>query len=425
MVTAAAKGEDAGRSIRGFERAERHPALPSSVAELLAPELPSLADEIVSEIERYLPEFDRPLRGPFRPLVRQGVENGLREFVDHITDQETSPERSVKVYRALGRREFLEGRSLDGLQAAYRIGARVAWRRYADVGRRAYLPAETTYVLAEAVFTYVEEVAAHSVKAYAEAQARASGTLERRRHRLLRMLLSDPASAASEAARELAREARWPLPDKVSVVVLEAPDPSTRPVAPALAPAVDPDVLMDLERPEPCLLVPTPDLPGRYEMLHRAFGNQAIVIGPAVPLENAALSLRLARLALSLAARGIIDPESPLRCEDHLATLLLFTGQDVLGLLVEQRLAPFAELRRHTRERLTETLLAWLMSRGNAHGTAEALHVHPQTVRYRMHQIEQVFGTRLQDPRWRYEMELALRAALLLDRAHGAADSPS
>jgi DNA-binding PucR family transcriptional regulator len=43
--------------------------------------------------------------------------------------------------------------------------------------------------------------------------------------------------------------------------------------------------------------------------------------------------------------------------------------------------------------------------------TAEALHVHVQTVRYRLAQLRAVFGDALDDGRARLELELALLAA--------------
>jgi DNA-binding PucR family transcriptional regulator len=37
--------------------------------------------------------------------------------------------------------------------------------------------------------------------------------------------------------------------------------------------------------------------------------------------------------------------------------------------------------------------------------------VHPQTVRYRLKQLRELFGARLEDPEARFELALALRAA--------------
>jgi len=40
---------------------------------------------------------------------------------------------------------------------------------------------------------------------------------------------------------------------------------------------------------------------------------------------------------------------------------------------------------------------------------AAELGVHPQTVRYRLRQLRELFGTRLEDPEARFELSLALR----------------
>jgi DNA-binding PucR family transcriptional regulator len=40
---------------------------------------------------------------------------------------------------------------------------------------------------------------------------------------------------------------------------------------------------------------------------------------------------------------------------------------------------------------------------------AAALHVHPQTVRYRVAQLRDLFGEALEDPAARFELSLAVR----------------
>ena len=79
------------------------------------------------------------------------------------------------MYLNLGRGEMRAGRSLDALLAAYRLGARVAWRRFAAAGERAGLPPHTLYALAEAIFAYIDELSADSIEGYAREQAAAAG----------------------------------------------------------------------------------------------------------------------------------------------------------------------------------------------------------------------------------------------------------
>ena len=57
------------------------------------------------------------------------------------------------------------------------------------------------------------------------------------------------------------------------------------------------------------------------------------------------------------------------------------------------------------------TLRAYLDRPGQVQAIAAALEVHPQTVRYRLKQLRELFGDRLEDPDARFELSLALRAA--------------
>ena len=60
---------------------------------------------------------------------------------------------------------------------------------------------------------------------------------------------------------------------------------------------------------------------------------------------------------------------------------------------------------------ISATLAAWLEHQGDVRATAGALHVHAQTVRYRVAQLREVFGEALDDGRGRLELALALRVA--------------
>jgi DNA-binding PucR family transcriptional regulator len=79
--------------------------------------------------------------------------------------------------------------------------------------------------------------------------------------------------------------------------------------------------------------------------------------------------------------------------------------------LARSRLAPLDALGPGPRERLAATLRAWLDRPGQVQAVAATLSVHPQTVRYRLKQLRELFGSRLEDPEARFELALALRAA--------------
>ncbi|MGC1813073.1 MAG: hypothetical protein WA696_02905, partial [Solirubrobacterales bacterium] len=100
--------------------------LPAEIADAIEPELPAATEEILTTIASEVPEYARPLEGTFGAGIRTGVTEALRQFVALIRDPDAGREPGRDVYVALGRGELRQGRTLDSLQSAYRIGARVA-----------------------------------------------------------------------------------------------------------------------------------------------------------------------------------------------------------------------------------------------------------------------------------------------------------
>ncbi|MFC5112210.1 hypothetical protein [Kibdelosporangium philippinense] len=82
----------------------------------------------------------------------------IAQFIDRLADPSAPREDRAKIFRHLGKLEVAQGRNIDTLQSAYRIGARVAWRRIAEFGQSVNLPTVTICQLAEAVFDYVDEI---------------------------------------------------------------------------------------------------------------------------------------------------------------------------------------------------------------------------------------------------------------------------
>ena len=83
---------------------------------------------------------------------------------------------------------------------------------------------------------------------------------------------------------------------------------------------------------------------------------------------------------------------------------------DALEDLRARALAPLADLRPATRERLEETLRSWLLHQGRRDAVAAELHVHAQTVRYRMGQLRELYGDGLDDPAVVLDLVVALAA---------------
>ena len=375
--------------------------LPPSTAAVIEPELSSLRDEILAVIATEVPEYARPLEGNFGRGIRLGVDEALRQFVRLVADPDRGRAQSREVYLGLGRGEMREGRSLDALQAAYRVGARVAWRRLSEAGLRGGLAPDVLCRLADAIFAYIDELAADSVEGFAQAQQAAAGERERRRRRVLTALLADPLDP--DALRAAAGDAGWPLPRRVAVLACEL-DHLDR-----IARRLSPDALGGAIDDAGCLVVADPDGPGRADALLHAIAGRPVAIGPARSRDGARSSWLWARRGLAAMRAGVL-PAEPRFVDEDLATLALFEAREPLRELAAQRLEPLDALTPAGRERMRDTLRAYLDHRGNAPAMARALHLHAQTARYRLRKLRELFGDDLDDPQARFELDAALRA---------------
>jgi DNA-binding PucR family transcriptional regulator len=199
------------------------------------------------------------------------------------------------------------------------------------------------------------------------------------------------------------------VPSQVAVVALAGPaDPRADDRPPAM-----PGALADMESRPPRVLVPDPEGYGRFGGRSFVLGlaGRPAAIGPTVPVTEAARSLRWATRALGLMGRGVLPRQGVVLCADHLSTLLLHSDEPLLAQLEARVLAPLDAASEGQRARLAETLLAWLLSGSNVPDVAARLHIHPQTVRYRLRQLEKLFGESLHDPETRLNLILALRSA--------------
>jgi PucR-like helix-turn-helix protein len=381
----------------------------SQLAALMRPELPGLAREIIAEIRDRIPEYARPMEGPFGHALRLGVQQVLTSFFDSLADPSSPGHRHDHMCRRLGQMEATEGRSLDSLQAAYRVGIQVGWHRAMEVGLACGAPSTVMSQLADAVLAYMDELATLSRQGYLEAKARSGQSHEEWRRRLLHLILERP-PAPRRALAELAELIGWDVPGEVTLIATE-PGPAC-PAALATAGA-----LADFTGPRPHLLLPGAVGAAHRELLEQALPGRGCAVGLPVPLEDAAHSLRWARRALALRRCGVIGGGTVTFCEDHLVELWLLCDEALADQVARRQLSAFAELTPLQRQRLTDTFGTWLETRGTAAEMAGRLNVHPQTVRYRMRKLERTLGGQLDDPDARFALELSLRATRLRDRA--------
>jgi hypothetical protein len=222
---------------------------------------------------------------------------------------------------------------------------------------------------AELVFAYIDELSAASVAGHADELATAERSQERRLERLALDLVR---GASDEVTTRRAERADWAAPTTVTV-----------------------------------LLVPDLRAPARRRLL-RSLRDYGCVLGPARPWLQTAASYRRALRAARLLTAENTRNTTAYDTDAHLAELVLSADPEALADLQARALKPLDDLTPAAREKLVETLRLWLLFGGRREAVAAGLFVHPQTVRYRMGQLRELFGDDLDDPHVVLDLVLAL-----------------
>jgi sugar diacid utilization regulator len=155
-------------------------------------------------------------------------------------------------------------------------------------------------------------------------------------------------------------------------------------------------------------IMPDAGGPGQRDRLGAALVDVPAVVGPTVPLDRLPGAVRITDTAVRLRRDGVLTGD-PLFVDEHLDTIIVHRDRDLLAALRRRSLAPLDGCGAGTRRRLEQTLAAWLRHGGDRAAVAADLHIHPQTVRYRLKQLRELFGSELDaDPDTRLRLTLAL-----------------
>lgn len=382
-------------------------ALDPGVIDSLEQILPRMAERTVAAVTAEVPAYTDAFSGRMGQNIENAVQMSLGAFLRLATraeDSDPGPPLSPALDGAydLGRGEARNGRSIDALLSAYRVGARVAWRELSTTAVEAGLSAATVARFAELVFAFIDELSASSASGHADELATAGRVRQRYLDHLTHQLLTGESAEVLSASAD---RAAWAAPETLTAVLL--PQSQLRGLATSLTAEIliAADGLPGLDPAESWAVALVPDADGsrRFALLAALAGRQAVV-GPTRPwLEVQSSYLRVVR-ARQLRAddRGVVDTD------EHLVELVLSADLDCAADLRRRALAPLAALGSNAEERLTETLRSWLLHQGRRDAVAAELFVHPQTVRYRMNQIRDAYGEQLTDPRTVLELTVAL-----------------
>lgn len=383
-----APGVDRGRLERALDA--RLPTLLAEVRDLLADGWPDYA--------AFLDDSDS-LGEAGELFIHRLLQMAARGLSSDELDDVPGEQTMRVVFEQVGRHQWQLGNDLTRLLTAYQVGARAAWRHVSETALELGVDPDVLAALAEAVFLFVNQLSSASSRGYVLEQSNDATARERGREELAELLLSGRAS--KHAVRTASARIQWPLPERCAVVLADPDDSAAR------------NVLAHLD--SSCLPIRhdglfgaiVPDRPSRRDQLARLLRGAHAIVGYTVPNDRLASSVEVAVIAARLHAAGIL-PGDPVFVDEHLDTVIVCRDDRLIGALRTQLLRPLDELPVKSRERLTETLASWLRNMGDRRTIAEELHVHPQTVRYRVGQLRELFGSQLDEPRSRARLFLAL-----------------
>ena len=361
------------------------------------------------------PRGDRPrgarvraaARGQLRARDPHRRRGGAAQFVALIRDPEGGREPGREVYVALGRGEQRQGRTLDSLQAAYRVGARVAWRRIAAAGAARRARPRGAEPARRGDLRLHRRALRRRGRGYAEAQAEVEDVRRRRRRELVALLVREPPADPADlrgrrpggrAGAAARASPRWP--------VREA---DLAGVARRLAAGVAGDG-------------PRRDGLPADRRSRRARPRARRSSGPR-PRPHAGARPAVEPLAAlgsswSLAGAGRCAPQRPARCLRRPAAR---RGPPRRPAPLRRRprwprgsrpagWRPSTRLTEKAAQRMRRDGAAYVRHGGNAVAMAAELHVHPQTARYRIARLRELLGDQLDDPDARFELEAGAAA---------------
>lgn len=272
--------------------------------------------------------------------------------------------------------------------------------------------------LHEAVLRYSRELAFQAALVYAQA-AEERGAWDAR----LEALVVDAVVVGEPDAELLSRAAAlgWRSHDAVAVLAGTAGDGETQHSIEEirrLARHQGFDVLASVGGGRlVCVLGVDGDPLPAARLLAGQYAPGPVVLGPAVPdLASAPRSARAALAGLSVAGAWPSAPR-PVPADALLPERAIAGDDDARDALVE-----VYRLLMATDAALVDTLTAFVEAGGSLEGTARALFVHPNTVRYRLRRVLDTCGLSPSNPRDRWALAIGLTLGRLRDRPSGGRD---
>jgi hypothetical protein len=320
-------------------------------------------------------------------------------------DVDVSPAEHTGTARALA------GVPLPAVMTAYRIGFRFVWEQTLAAARAAAIPTDSILDATARVFlaqdtftqamstTYRQQLTAQILEQEEERSALVEALLSRRitdtqslweAADLLRLSTSGPYVVVAAELPAIGKVGLPGIENKLSVRDIRS------------AWRLLPDLQVGIVHLSGYA---TPAALGKLvEVLRQAATARVGISPPFHELAETSDALRFARLAVA----GKPSGESLIAVfDDTPLAVAAVSAPEVMAKIRSSVLGPLDELPAEERTILLDTFRAWVGAGGSANDTAAKVFCHPNTVRHRLHRIEELTGRALSRPKDTAELCLA------------------
>jgi hypothetical protein len=330
-------------------------------------------------------------------------------FVFHLlagdADVDVSPAERTGSARAL------TGVPLPAVMTAYRIGFRFMWEETLATARAAAIPTDSILDATERIFLAQDTFTQAMSTAYRQQLTAQILEREEERSALVEALLSQRITD-TQSLWEAADLLRLPTSGPYVVVAAELPA-----IGKLGLPTIENKLsIRDIRsawRLLPDQQVGIVHLGGRsatkslgtvVAVLRQAATARVGISPPFHELAETSDALRFARLAVA----GKPSPDSLVAVfDDSTLAVAAVSAPDVMAKIRSSVLGRLKELPAEESAVLLDTFQAWLEAGGSANDTAAKIYCHPNTVRHRLHRIEELTGRSLARPKDLAELCLA------------------
>jgi hypothetical protein len=366
---------------------DRHRAVDAARARL-----PELIRATVAAVQDGVPVY-RGLEQAQQREVEAIASWVLRRLLDAWTSGSPLDDEDSRRFRAIGGARGEDGRPVEAVLRAYRVAAVTGTDLVLDAADDLDVPLDTADVraLSRTVLTAIDELSEAILGGYTAARERIGGDRERALRDLFDDLLAGRHTSPSALA-DRCRDLDLELPPAPLLLVVDAD-------VPALTTELDAVLATSRDHRTMLLLASGTEVAASVATALRERGLHGCLLSGREPV-----TFRLAVDALDTAPGHAFHGRPVLDDGDAQLLALLAARPDAdPAAVVAGVLGPLADpAQRH----LLDGLGAFL-STGSATGAAQALHLHPQTLRYRLRRCHALTGRDPRDPWHRLVLDVA------------------